>query len=427
MNKRLSFLSFLALFSLVACSKPGGNTGKVKVTFDLCNGDPNVVVDINKGSKITEQPTASKYGCNFLSYQKDKKDFDFNTPINEDTVLKAHYEYNADELFKLRDNPEKRHDDTANLRVMSFNMLVSVYQETGGVKPKHHGTDPTNAEYSKEIDDGRDYQAFRTIQRYLPDIIGIQECDETDDEKKRMPDKDYGWYEAFEKYQAKHSDFHYKIINADKHRTKIEDVEHCVYSTIAYNTDKITLDEESGEPCYGTRLSEFSDNDNCRYLTWAKFHTNDSSKHFIVTSTHWNLSRTCTEEARIAQARESALLTIGKQAHYSGIPVITTGDYNQKDFGKPYMAFLESSGYKDSKYDAAKRGFVNASYHLGEGVGKENYRTKGSVLRNNPDDTATIDHIFLSPNVKCHYYDIITEEDAVYSSDHLPSYVDVTI
>ena len=77
-------------------------------------------------------------------------------------------------------NPATRVDGT-NLRVMSFNMLVAYYDN----HPKHHGYGPRNKPYSEteqpEEGKGRDEQAFKTIKRYMPDVIGLQEIDQTSD------------------------------------------------------------------------------------------------------------------------------------------------------------------------------------------------------------------------------------------------------
>lgn len=420
MNKKISWLSFLSVFSLVACNK---SNGPFKVTFDLCNADPNVVIEVNRGNKITNKPIASKYGCNFVSYKKDGRDFDFNnTLIKEDTVIKAHYKYDENILFTNRLSPEVRHDN-ANLRVMTYNLLTSIYD----YHPRHHGYNEKNEKYAQGIDNGRDYQAFRTIMRYLPDVIGIQECDQTTD--GGMPSGDYGWYEAFIKARN-NPQFNspYVIIN-ENNRTPVKG--NTLFSTIAYNPNKVTLDvDKDGNPCWGTKLSSYSDNDNCRYLTWAKFRINNTNKHFMVTSTHWNLKSTCSPETRVKQAKESATDTLAKQKEYGDIPVITTGDYNRNETEDPYKAFMSESGFNDSKYSSDKRGFTGISYHLGEGGESAPscyYRTKQSLLCKDADAYISIDHLFTSQNVKCNYYDMIPELDALYSSDHMPSYVDVTI
>ena len=86
--------------------------------------------------------------------------------------------------------------------------------------------------------------------------------------------------------------------------------------------------------------------------------------------------------------------------------------------------------FNDSKYLATSRGFTGISYHIGEGnreAPEGNYRTKKSLLCKDPDAYISIDHLFLSQDIKCHYYDMIPELDALHSSDHMPSYIDVTI
>lgn len=127
------FIVFIG-FVLTACNK---SSNTFKVTFKFNNADPDVVMEVSKGNKITDPPIAKKYGCTFLNYRKGDTDFDLNTSIYEDTTLSAHYVYNEDELFKNRDNPSIRKGEDANLRVMSFNLLSSVFD----YHPYHHGYD----------------------------------------------------------------------------------------------------------------------------------------------------------------------------------------------------------------------------------------------------------------------------------------------
>lgn len=415
------FLSLVSLLSLASC-----NNSRIRVIFKLNNGDADITMEINKGTTITTMPIANKYGCNFLSYQKDGSDFDFNNPINEDMTLCAHYEYNRETLLAPRTHQNERHDSTTNLRIMTYNLLSSVFD----YHPMHHGYNEKNEPYDEGVNDGRDVQAFKTIMCYMPDVIGLQECDLKGDviEEESMPANDTGWYNLFLAERTKTgSQFPYKIINEDKPKF---DGTHTLFSTIAYNSNTIELEtDEDGKECYGSRLSMYSDNDYCRALTWAVFHLkNDNSKKFMVTSTHWNLKSTCTPEDRVAQAKESALFTLTKQTDFGGIPVITTGDYNRDETTDPYAAFIATSQFKDSKYDATERGFVGISYHLGDGTEEgKYYRTDETLLRKDPDAVASIDHLFLSKDVKCHYYDMVPERDALHSSDHMPSYIDITI
>lgn len=421
-KKLVVILPLFILASAVGCA----NKDKVTVTLNFNNANPNQTITIDKGSTLNvEDPIKDR--CVFLWWKLGEKKFNLLTPIQENITLNAHYHYDGEEIFKKRDNSESKHD-TANLRVMSFNLLTSIYNN----HPHHHGYNPINDPYPDRTDDGRDYQARDAIMHYLPDVVGLQECDQTSDE----PKIDAGWYDFF-KAQNEAGNFPYKIINdANRSRDVGGGKIKTIFSTLMYNSD--TVEPESDT--YETTLSKFSDNNNCRWLTCCVFHLkNDKTRRFIVTSTHWDLQSTG-EEKRHKQAIESAELTLNYASKHDNLPVITTGDYNQTENSEEYKLFIANSGYSEGKYIATKRGLVTPTYHLGDGTGNSSdktessknhwwYRNESTMLmrQHRADRIDTIDHLFISPNIKCCYYEVVSETSALYASDHMPSYVDVII
>lgn len=413
--------AFMPLIGLSGCK---GDNEKVTVTLNLNNCEPNKTITIDKGSTLkVEEPFKDR--CNFLCWNLDGEEFDVSQPINQDLKLDAHYEYDSETIFENKSNPEVRYDDT-NLRVMSYNLLVRIYNN----KPHHHGYQPINDPYAEGINDGRDFQARDTIMRYLPDVIGLQECDQTSD---FGDETDNGWYDFFDTIYNP-TTFPYKIINDDNRTGKSrKDEDVTIFSTLMYNANTVEPEEDT----FQTTLSHFSDNDNCRWLTCCVFHLkNDSSKRFIVTSTHWDLK----ESDRVFQARESANLTNYYVRNHDNLPVIATGDYNELDGDEAYQIFDEVSGLKESKYVAKARGLCTYTYHLGDGTGDKSdttessvnhwwYRDESTLLKrqDRADRVDCYDHLYISPDIICNYYDAITERRALYSSDHMPSYIDVTI
>lgn len=413
-----------ASFSILSCSTP-----QITVTFKLNNTKEDVVMKINRNSIIQNAPTPTSYHKVFSNWRIDDQDVDIaRTLITKDTTLSAHYNFDYDKIYNNKDTEELRKKGTANLRIMSFNLLTSIYNN----HPLHHGYGPDNKECEN---DGRDDQARDTIIRYQPDIIGFQECDQNSDcEATGL--NDHGWYDYFKsEHEKSQENFPYVIINDNERTYQIsgESSKKTIFSTIAYNTKTIAPELENGKPVWGTKLSLYSDNNNCRYLTYGVFHlVNNPSKKFVATSTHWNLSSS-TMLRRILQAKESADYSLFLKEKYN-CPVISCGDYNQDDFTEPYLAYLAESGFNDTKYNASEVGLLTPTYHLGTGKGtKEDYsseywyRTKETLRSNRSDIIETIDHIFASKELKIHYYDVISEERAMYASDHMPSYADLEL
>lgn len=413
-NRLLKLPLLLFPISIFSCASK-----EVTVTFQLNNAESDVVIKIPRNSIIQDAPSPESYGKIFLNWRLDDNDFDIkNTPITNDITLSAHYKYDRDFVFTKKLNAEVKKGDS-NLRMMSYNLLASVWNN----KPPHHGYGPTNIETPN---DGRDDQARDTIKRYQPDIIGLQECDQTSD--NLIPDGDHGWYDYFhDQYEADSDEFPYIIINDDDRTFDAPGKgPYTLYSTIAYNSKTVELEE------YGTYLSEYSDNDNCRYLTYGVFHLKNTDKKFVATSTHWNLNRPPIEK-RIHQAEESARLSLELQSKYN-CPVVSCGDYNNDESTEIYKAYMNVSNYYDTKYEAADRGLTAPTYHLGTGGGdKEDYtseywyRNEDTLRESQVDSYMSIDHIFASREFKVNYYDVISESRALYSSDHMPSYADLKL
>lgn len=440
--KILCVVPIVGLPIITACA----DNSKCTITIKLNNLLPDYQVTAYKNTKIN-LPTPTKERCIFQSWQivkedGTKEDFDIqNTPVTGDITLSAHYKYDHEHMHDEKPDVDIRAEGT-NLRVMSFNMLVGVYDN----HPRHHGYGPRNEKYTTppEIGNGRDEQAFRTIKRYKPDVIGLQEIDQTSDLEAKDVKDDIGWYDAFKEANRQDTtNFPYKIVSDGARKRVVGDKgEQTVFSTIAYNTNvlEIAKDEQQHE-LWGTNLSRFYDNVNCRWLTWCVLQTkSEPAKKFLVTSTHWNLDRS-EKAGRLAQAAESAIWTTYQKQRFGDIPAISCGDYNKTELTPEYAEYLRVSGFQETKYTAKKHGFVGSTGHLGpEGFeryvpsrdadhpdSKHWWRDESTVLDYRADSVVSIDHIFTSKEVVCNYYNVITETPVLYASDHFPSYADLTI
>lgn len=321
-------------------------------------------------------------------YENPATKFDFETKITHDYVLKAKWTFD-DEFFAVKENAEVRAKGTA-ARIMSFNVLCDDYNN----KPP--------------VDDKRANQVFNCIERYLPDVVGLQEFDD--------------------EFYAKSDTLldGYKIVNRSNNKVN----GHTNYSTIAYNASTVRLVNYEQ-----IRLTP-NDNDNCRNLTKALFEfiSGDyEGKQFIVTSNHWNL----TDSARVQQAKfVGEYYNSWREQYGYDVPIFMTGDWNSSDIQESYSTLLETA---DNLYDtkhAEKIGLICDNYHLGNGLAPATiekatnisyFWTRGreSFLPSNVKSTNTVDHIFADEDVTSLFADTIVDDDALGCSDHAPIYSDL--
>lgn len=423
MNKRKLLLSLGTIPLLLNCTK----NVDIKVYFYAHNATPDLEVSIKANSKLTAPSKPTKKNCTFDGWfeGEDPWSFELNT-FSKDTILNARYKINRDDFVKSEENPEARHNK-GNLRIMSFNVLTEKYNNM----PAHFGTDEFNVPRYLEY---RDRDMLDTVEEYQPDVIGFQELD----------------YVAY-KYINEHST-NYELINKDyivdpenpRVETRTEGKKddpyfNAIFSTLAYNKNKVRKLGDYQILYHGKN----ADNHDCRYLTLQAFEQIKTNKKFIVTSTHWNLSSLTAKEKKegmslldkanknLKQAQESAKWTLKFQEINNGIPVITTGDYNARDFRETYKEFLKLTDFQDSKYTAKEIGLACDTSHIGHG--EESTETSKwdrgitSVYSKHMNTCYSIDHIFASKNITPVYYDTISTTKALNCSDHMPIYADFII
>lgn len=220
---------------------------------------------------------------------------------------------------------------------------------------------------------------------------------------------------------------------------------------IFYNPQKLTL-LKNGTVVYDSYLPDsdltaltpgtekYDDekyNDNKRYggvskmAVWGIFKDNGTGKIFAVVSTHLDHQDTAyANKRRLLQAQElmeeiNQKLLIGE---YANIPVIFGGDINSsydREDGKyghtGALTYFESNGYKDVQHTLSSADRSN-SYNGYPNFNKEtNVYTPGN---NNGDLDASIDHCFYKGNVTPVGFDVMNNDAARRTSDHLPLVVD---
>lgn len=362
------------LYSLFgAVSQPPADNGIIDINFDAVNGSEIYSATAGYGELLTEPKIPEKRGLIFDGWYSGDSKWNFAADTaSGDATLTAKWRFN-DSFFEKEENAAERAQGT-QLRIMSFNILASDLNNKPPVA-------------------GRDDGVVSVIERYAPDVVGMQEVNAE-------------WYEALGGKLKK-----YRFVNWDNN--KIGGFVN--YSTIAYNTEKLTLIE------YFQKRYAVSESKNCRNITWALFEDNATKKQFIFISTHWAL----TEEARIFEAIE--LAGIVKMLEFTfDVPVFSVGDYNAKEDRDEYYVFTELSGLKSAKKEAKIRGLVCRTWHLGDSTNPWKLGAD-SFKQENINTDKSIDHIFASPETEVLYYDTVADSDALSASDHCPIYADVAL
>lgn len=224
----------------------------------------------------------------------------------------------------------------------------------------------------------RSHKVFFLIQKYDPDIIGIQEAihHQLMDLLKNLPE------------------YNYIGVGRDDGKTKGE------YSAILYKKERFSVATQG--TFWLSENPEIPGSKNwdaaiTRVASWGKLKDNKTNKLFLVMNTHFDHIG---KEAR----RNSAEL-LKQQAHALGaeVPIIITGDLNCTREEPPYSAIVKSE--EILLIDPAPA--VPTGTFCG-------FKVNGIKCR-------AIDYIFHSPQWVTTSYEVIQDNDGVYyPSDHLP-------
>ncbi len=195
----------ISVFQVVQILNGGGfsaipeDNGVIDVTFEFMNGSPAYSYVAEKGSLIIPPEEPANRGLIFNGWYNGKEKWNFETDtVTEDITLTAKWKFS--ENFYDNDPNAGVRTESSDVRVMSFNILASDWSNKPAVK-------------------GRDDLVRDVVSRYLPDVIGMQEVNAE-------------WYDSLK------ADFGtYKFVNEDK----IKIWGNVNYSTIAYNTEAVTL------------------------------------------------------------------------------------------------------------------------------------------------------------------------------------------
>ena len=264
----------------------------------------------------------------------------------------------------------------ATYRVMSYNLGLLVSESVNG-----------------------EVECLDIIERHLPDVMGLQECNAKVHSKvlSKLPD----FYAFANEYHSNGKTPNYTPIIYNTNLLK------CLKSDVVWLRGRYT----------GT---------NTKSLSWAVFEDNDGNKfalinfHGAVCSNTYKGFENYTKEQLNAQANEWKLDNVAQVievknailAEFGNIPVLVSGDNNFNSSSRQYENLI-AEGFSDA--EIVSRVSKKTGYKTSYGYGST------------PEEGLSIDHIFGIGNVDFVVHSIVRGTDVWKASDHCPVYVDFNI
>lgn len=267
-------------------------------------------------------------------------------------------------VFAYTGNAPQAKTADANLRVMSYNVLVDNDESLGGWS------------WGQPLGNRGD-KASACINYYKPDVIGLQECN-------------YKWHVSLRQNLPD-----YDFVNPDvPEQQALEKTESLgkkdwMCTTLMYNTKTLTLLDNE---LIGYSVNYWGCIQRMRYVSMALFEIKASGQKFVLISTHFDAEKDNKGKAnRVTQAGELADCINRYKGAY-GCPVISTGDYNSGYSDDPIQTVVSKAGMTSSK-----------------------------------DNRGGIDYILFSKGVESKYFTVISDGDVAGASDHSPIIADLAV
>lgn len=252
----------------------------------------------------------------------------------------------------------------ANLRVMSYNVLVDNDETLGGWS------------WGQALGNRGD-KAAACINYYKPDVIGFQECN-------------YKWHVSLRQNLPD-----YDFVNADvpevQYLEKTESLgkKDWMCTTMMYNTKTLKLIKNE---LIGYSVNYWGCIQRMRYASMAVFEIKATGERFTFFSTHLDAERDAKgQQNRLTQTTE-LVEVINRYKNTYGYPVIGTGDFNSNYSDPPIQNVVSKAGMTAS---AGNRG--------------------------------GIDYVLYSAGVQSKYFVVVSDSDVAGASDHKPVFADLKV
>lgn len=228
----------------------------------------------------------------------------------------------------------------------------------------------------------------KTIKKYSPDILGVQEITN-------------GWY---------NSDLFSDI--GDKY-ILVEGVKGN-FTPLLYKKERFDLIERGWELFVETP-------DPSKSFTWAVLREKQNQKKIAVINAHlWWMDRNVEDDMLRAKNARQLFEAMENLKNKYNIQVFAFGDFNCKE-GSLAMKFLESKGI-NSSYKLAVTS-SNVSSHHGDPVLGDDGKYHGTKTEN--DSSHSIDHIVTyEKDAWISEYKVVEDKSILDATDHSPVYID---
>lgn len=303
----------------------------------------------------------------------------------------------VDTLEEIEDSNAYAYDRKGDYRVMFNNVL---WLSPGSVANDKAGE--------------RNVLTVEMVKQYMPDVIGMQECDAT----KREDAKEQNMVTLLEQLG-------YAEVNVT------------VDNSLGVNCTPIFYRQDTMIPVTGgywnyknQPYEESEQNMSSKGLTWCLFETK-TGEEFIVVSTHME---TRDSSVRYNQAEEVTKL-IGELEKKYNVPVVLGGDFNTVTGSTTFQYLTKDAGFMD----AAGNGEVFNS------ITKPNHAyPQYKIMREQMDFNGMhglsgeiivkegglgVDHIVLKNNgsLQLAVYGVVVDDCTKAASDHFPTFIDFSI
>ena len=252
----------------------------------------------------------------------------------------------------------------ANLRVMSYNVLVDNDESLGGW------------DWGQPLGTRGD-KAAACINYYKPDVIGFQECN-------------YKWHVSLKENLPD-----YKFVNADVPEEQYLEKEESLgkkdwmCTTMMYNTKTLKLIKNE---LIGYSVNYWGCIQRMRYASMAVFEIKATGECFTFFSTHLDAEQDAKgQQNRLTQTNELVEIIKRYKSTY-GHPVIGTGDFNSKYADNPIQNLVNNAGMTSSA-----------------------------------NNRAGIDYVLYSAGVQSKYFTTVSDDDVKGASDHAPVFADLLV
>lgn len=233
---------------------------------------------------------------------------------------------------------------------------------------------------------GRNENFLAIINRYMPDVVGLQEAGAK-------------WHKFWKPH----------LIDTGIYSTacRKSNAEGFTYNTsaILYKMDTLKLLDEY--------VLDLDKNSATRVLSVAVFEYIADGSRFVVCNTHTAPSNAPEEYNR--HFGDLMKMIPAEMEKYAGLPFILTGDYNTDEEFEMFTTFMNAVNVNTAKYEA-------------DVVVREHATYKGWKDEElNPDRLYVVDHIFVNEMTDVKLYNVVIDQEAQDASDHLPVYADIEL